>query len=137
MNHALSNSPLSGGIRSTIESINSTWNQALNSGNAAALAALYTEDAKLSPGNGNTLVGRAEIEKLFQSFIDNGVHNHAIEIIEVGGNDRLAYQVARWSANGAEKDGRTPSFGGILMSVLEKQANGTWLSRSHVWNASN
>ena len=137
MSNALSNSPVSDAVRSTIESINTTWNQALNGGNAAALAALYAEDAKLSPGNGETIVGRAEIEKLFQSFIDNGVHNHAIDIIEVGGNNHLADQVARWSANGAETDGKTPAFGGILMGVLEKQANGTWLARSHVWNVSN
>lgn len=137
MTNILRNSSLSDDTRSTIESINSTWNQALNGGNAAALAALYAEDAKLSPGNGQTLIGRAEIEKLFQSFIDNGVHNHAIDIIEVGGNDHLAYQVARWSANGAETDGKTPAFGGILMGVLEKQANGTWLARSHIWNISN
>lgn len=124
-------------VRSTIEQLNAAWNQALNSGNAMAVAALYTEQATLSPGNGQTLVGRAEIEKLFESFITNGVHNHAIEIVEAGGGDRLAYQVARWSANGAEKDGKKPAFGGILMSVVEKGNDGRWLTRSHVWNLSN
>lgn len=126
-----------GGMRATLEQFNSTWNQALNSGNASAVAALYTEQATLSPGNGQTLVGRGEIEKLFKSFIDNGVHNHTIEIVEAGGDDRLAYQVARWSANGAEKDGKKPAFGGILMSVAEKGSDGRWLTRSHVWNLSN
>lgn len=124
-------------LRATLETLNSNWNQALNSGKAAAVAELYTEHAVLSPGNGTTLSGRAAIEKLFQSFVDNGIHNHAIKIIDVGGNERQAYQVARWSANGAEKDGNKPVYGGILMSVIEKDASGKWLSRSHIWNMSN
>lgn len=125
------------GIKSTLVQFNSAWNQALNSGNAAAVAALYIEQATLSPGNGQTLVGRSEIEKLFQSFVDNGVHNHTIEIVEAGGNDRLLFQVAKWSANGAEKDGKKPAFGGILISVFEKGDDGLWLARSHVWNMAN
>ena len=125
------------GIRTTLDKINAAWNQALNSGNAAGVAALYAEQATLSPGNGQTLAGRSAIEKLFQSFVDNGVHNHRIEIVEAGGDDRLLYQVAKWNANGAEKDGKKPAFGGILMSVYEKDSNGQWLARSHVWNMAN
>ncbi len=121
----------------TLEFLNATWNQALNSGNTQGLANLYAENATVSPGNGQTLVGRVEIEKLFKSFVDNGVHNHTIEIIDAGGDDRILYQVARWSANGAEQDGKKPSFGGILTSVAEKGADGKWLTRSHVWNVSN
>jgi len=121
--------------RLIIEAANAEWNKALNSGNVKGLAALYTENATLSPGNGVTLVGRAEIENLFKSFVDGGVHNHTLEIIEVGGSDKMIYQVARWSAQGAEANGETPSFGGITTSVLEQSADGNWLARTHVWNA--
>jgi uncharacterized protein (TIGR02246 family) len=121
--------------RLIIEAANAEWNKALNSGNVKGLAALYTENAILSPGNGVTLVGRAEIENLFKGFVDGGVHNHTLEIIEVGGSDKMIYQVARWSAQGAEANGETPSFGGITTSVLEQSADGNWLARTHVWNA--
>ena len=121
--------------RSIIEAANAEWNKALNSGNVKELAALYTENATLSPGNGVTLVGRAEIEGLFKSFVDAGVHNHTLEIIEVGGTDKMIYQVARWNAEGAEANGETPSFGGITTSVLEQSADGNWLACTHVWNA--
>lgn len=124
-------------INATLESLNSAWNQALNSGNTHALAHLYAENAMLSPGNGQTLVGRVEIEGLFKSFVDNGVHNHTLEIVTAGGDDQVLYQVARWHANGAEKDGVLPSFGGVTMSVFEKGVDGRWLARSHVWNVSN
>jgi len=118
----------------TIEAANVDWNNALNSGNAKGLATLYTEDATLSPGNGKTLVGRAEIENLFKSFVDGGVHNHTLEVIEVGGSGKMIYQIARWSAQGAEANGETPTFGGITTSILEQSSDGKWLARSHVWN---
>ena len=122
-------------IRSVIESLNSTWNDTFNGGDAAAVAALYAEDATLSPGNGQTLVGRAEIENLFKSFIDAGVHNHTIEIIAAHGNGDFAYEVAKWSANGAEQDGAKPTFGGILVNVFRRGDDGKWQSQTHVWNA--
>ena len=120
--------------RLIIEAANAEWNKALNSGKVKDLAALYTENAILSPGNGNTLVGRSEIENLFKSFVDAGVHNHTLEIIEVGGSDKLIYQVARWSAQGAEANGETPSFGGVTTSVLELSTDGNWLASTHIWN---
>ena len=124
-------------LKATVTKLNAQWNAALNSGNAKALAAMYAEDATLSPGNGKALVGRAEIEQLFQSFVDNGVHNHSLEIVQVSGDEHCITQVAKWSANGAEKDGKKPSFGGITMNVLIKDKQGKWQSRAHVWNVAN
>lgn len=120
--------------KSLIEEINTLWNNALNSGNVEALAKLYTENALLSPGNGKTLIGRAEIQNLFSSFVEVGVHNHKLDIIESGGSDNMVYQVARWSAQGAETNGDIPTFGGITTSLLEQNSTGSWLTRSHVWN---
>lgn len=124
-------------IKSIIEAANLTWNQALNSGNTKALAALYGESAILSPGDGKTRVGRIEIEHLFKSFVENGVHNHTLEVIEVGGDEKIIYQISKWNANGAESNGNVPTFGGITMSVLEQDNDGKWLTQSHVWNAGN
>lgn len=120
--------------RSTIETANAAWDAAFNRGDAAAIAAFYADDARLSPGNGQVLAGRAEIENLFRGFLDNGVRNHAISILAAGGNAEVVHQVASWRAEVAG-DGGTQTFGGILSSVLEKQADGSWKIRSHVWNA--
>lgn len=117
-------------IKSIVESANSAWNKALNSRNIKALASLYTENATVSPGSGTTLAGRSEIEALFNSFVENGVHNHTLEIVEVGGSDKVIYQVSKWHANGADSS----SFGGITMSVLEQGSDGQWHTNSHVWN---
>jgi uncharacterized protein (TIGR02246 family) len=123
-------------VRTVVTGLNSTWNDAFNRGDATAVAALYDEKATLSAGNGKTLVGRAEIEKLFKSFIDGGVHKHTIDIIEVYGNGDFAYEVATWRAMGREKDGKEPAFGGVLTNVFERGTDGKWRSMSHVWNTS-
>ena len=123
-------------FKTIIENANTEWNNAFNSSNVKALAALYTENALLSPGNGIALIGRSEIESLFQSFVDAGVNNHTLEIIETGGSGSMIYQIARWNAKGAKANGEIPSFGGVTTNVLEQSSDGKWLSRSHVWNVS-
>jgi uncharacterized protein (TIGR02246 family) len=121
-------------LKSFFEAANTAWNQAFNSKNIQALAALYTDEAILSPGNGQALSGRAAVAQLFQSFIDAGVHSHTLEIVEVGGNGDTIYQVARWGAKGAPVDGASPAFGGITTNVMIKDAAGNWRTCSHVWN---
>lgn len=135
----LSTSAMAGdnSIKSTVETANTAWNQALNTGNAKALSNQYAENATLSPGDGKVLVGRAEIENLFKSFVANGVHNHTLEVVNVGGAGNVIYQISKWSANGAEANGKVPAFGGITTSVLIKGADGKWLTQSQVWNVAN
>lgn len=55
------------------EKLNQNWNTLFNSGDAKAVAQLYSETAILSPGNGQILKGQVEVETLFQSFVEGGV----------------------------------------------------------------
>lgn len=116
-------------------SANEAWNEAFNSKDVEKLVSFYAENATMSPGNGQALIGRDAIAGLFQSFIDAGVHTHTLETLETGGNESTVFQVARWNAKGAPANGVTPEFGGITMNVLEKNADGKWVTRAHVWNA--
>jgi uncharacterized protein (TIGR02246 family) len=122
--------------RSIFEAANNTWNDAFNRGDLKKLITLYAENATLSPGNGEVLVGRNEIEKLFKSFIDGGVHNHTLAVVETGGSENMIFQVARWGAQGAEANGEKPAFGGVTTSVLQKDDNGSWVAHTHIWNVS-
>ena len=124
------------GGRAVITALNTKWNKAFNSGDPKSVAALYNENAILSPGNGEVLEGRDAIEGLFRSFIENGVHNHTIEIIDVHHDGNTMYEVSKWSAYGAEKDGTKPVFGGIFVNVFRIGSNGEWKSHLHTWNTS-
>tara|TARA_R110002050_G_scaffold9504_1_gene33046 strand:+ start:192583 stop:193041 length:459 start_codon:yes stop_codon:yes gene_type:complete len=120
-----------------VASVNATWNATFNSGDSIALAALYAEDATLSPGNGEILVGHQQIGDLFKSFFDNGVNNHAIETINTYRNANQIVQVGKWQADGVNDKKETITFGGVLMTVIEQNSDGKWLTQSHVWNMGN
>lgn len=121
----------------TVQSVNQVWNATFNSGDSDALARLYAENASLSPGNGQILVGRKKIAELFKSFIDNGVKNHSIETVEVYRDNNQIVQLGRWQANGLNDKQEAISFGGVLMTVLEQDSEGQWKTRSHIWNMGN
>ena len=123
--------------KTTVEALNNSWNKAFNNSDAGLLASLYAENAVLSAGNGKVLSGRAEIESLFKSFFVAGLKNHQLEIVAVDGDDKTLYQVAKWSATGAEKDGVTATYSGITTSIFKKDTNGKWVARTHIWNAGN
>ncbi|MEX2524762.1 MAG: SgcJ/EcaC family oxidoreductase [Gammaproteobacteria bacterium] len=128
---------LAGNATDRAEKLNEKWNTAFNQGDATAVAALYAEDAILSPGNGETIKGRAAIQELFQGFIDNGVHDHSIEVIEAHQSGDVLYEVARWQAHGTNENGETTSFGGILANTFYRDEEGNWRSRLHIWNMGN
>lgn len=118
----------------TAQSLVGAWDDAFNAGDAAAIGAMYAEDARLSPGDGRVLEGRAAVQELFQGFIDYGVSNHAIEIVDARADGDVLYAIGRWSADGPEQDGTVPKFGGVLSNVFHKDGDGNWQSQVHVWN---
>jgi uncharacterized protein (TIGR02246 family) len=124
------------GERSVIEKLNDSWNKAFNSGKPESVGELYDQEAILSPGNGEFFVGRAAIENLFRGFIDNGVHNHTIEIIDTHRNGNTMYEISKWSAYGQEENGKKPVFGGIFVNIFHVDENGSWKSHLHTWNLS-
>ncbi len=123
--------------REIAESLNTQWNEAFNSADPASVAALYEENAILSPGNGEVLVGQDAIEGLFRSFIENGLHDHRIEVVSAHVDGDTLHEVAKWSAYGVAKDGERPVYRGILLNIFQRDGNGQWKSHAHVWNASN
>jgi uncharacterized protein (TIGR02246 family) len=52
--------------KATIEKLNDVWTAAFNKGDAAAVAALYTEDADVLPPGAEMVKGRAAIEAFWR-----------------------------------------------------------------------
>lgn len=123
--------------RELAERLNQNWNTLFNKGDAKAVAQLYSETAILSPGNGQILKGQVEVETLFQSFVDGGVHGHTIEVVDSYRDGNTLYQVSNWQASGQEKDGVTPTFGGVVTLVSKLNEQGEWKLQLHSWNVTN
>src|SRR5262245_6457895 len=52
--------------------VSAAWSKAFDSGNPAALAALYADDARSLPPDGGALVGRGQIESYWRGDIGEG-----------------------------------------------------------------
>ena len=84
-------------LKSDVQAAYEAFNEAFNKGDAAGVAAFYTEDAKLLPPTHDVLTGPAGAEQFFTALFEAGVTNHALEIIEVHGDGDLAYSAANWT----------------------------------------
>jgi len=116
------------------EQLNQNWDKVFNKGDITALTQLYSEQAVISPGNGQVLKGHQAVMELFQSFIDGGVHSHKIDVIEIQREGDVLYQVSNWQASGPEQDGVTPTFGGVVTLISKLNPAGEWKLQVHNWN---
>ena len=117
-------------VTAAVQLLNAKWDKALNSGDAAAVAALYAEDGRVVTGDGTIKNGRAEIQELFQGFIDSGFHDHKIDMIDVKISGDIAFETAKWSGVGGDKI----IYGGHLVNIYERQEGGGLECRLHIWN---
>lgn len=110
------------------------WNAAFNSGDAAAVAALYLADARFLPATHAVVVGPAAIEAFFRPMLAQGVTDHANELIVCGGAGRLVYVASRWTVRSPRGDGGSESSSGFATHLLERQLDGHLKIRLHTFN---
>jgi uncharacterized protein (TIGR02246 family) len=120
-------------LQAAIVDINQRWNEAFNRGDVAALVALYDEQGAVLPAGGNAALGAAQIKALFAGAIDQGLHDHRIELHAVIGDREVATQRGRWSAQ-ANGEGGLQRFSGHLTVVYRRQPDGSWRVLTHIWN---
>ncbi|MBV8916766.1 YybH family protein [Bradyrhizobium sp.] len=123
-----------GDSKSDVSSAYAAFDAAFNKGDAKALAVLYLPNAKLLPPTHEVASGPAAIEKFFAGVHANGVTDHKLEMIDAGGDDKVVYGSANWSAKGKDKDGKPTTLSGIATHVFERQADGSLKLRLHTFN---
>jgi ketosteroid isomerase-like protein len=57
--------------------------------------------------------------------------SHKLEVIDAGGDDKVVYGTANWSAEGKDKDGKPADFSGIATHVFERQPDNSLKLRLH------
>lgn len=120
---------------SAIKSGNEQWDAAFNRGDAAAVAQLYAPDAQVLPPNKTPIQGTAAIQEFFAGLIKGGYTDHEIETLEVRAAGDLGFQTGRWRARGpASESGEQPAVDGLIVTIHEKQKDGTWKIRVHTFN---
>src|SRR5882757_2714515 len=120
--------------KSDVTAAYAAWDAAFNKGDAKAVAAAYLPNAKLLPPTHEVASGPSAIEKFFVGLHESGVTSRKLELIEAGGDDKVVYGTANWSAKGKDKEGKPATFGGIATHVFERQADNSLKLRLHTFN---
>jgi uncharacterized protein (TIGR02246 family) len=119
------------GVKAAIDAANKKLGAAVAAGNAAGVAALYTDDATMLPPNGETVRGRAAIEKLFQAMIAAGIKQATLTAQEVEAHRDTATEVGAYSVKDAA--GKELDRGKYV--VIWKQVKGEWKLHRDIFNS--
>jgi uncharacterized protein (TIGR02246 family) len=122
-------------LRVAIEADNARWNEAFNMPDPQAFPAMYTSDALLLPPGRTPVDGGPEaIRQFWEGAIARGAKEHAFEIVSTHEDGRYAYQVARWSVVLVKEDGERTPLTGNTVRIYERQDDGRWLTKVHMYN---
>jgi ketosteroid isomerase-like protein len=123
-------------LRTEMEAANATFLAAYNSQSGTALKGLYTRDAMLLPPGTPPLVGADAIGTFWADRIKDGRRrNHTFEIVDVWADGRYAYQVARYTVDVVDDKDETSKVSGNTVRIFERQPDGKWLTKLHIFDA--
>ena len=118
------------GPRAAIEAANAEFAAATSRGDAAAVAAMYTERGQLFPPNEKIVEGRAAIEGHWKAAFEAGIKSIELTTTEVEGLGDSAVEVGSYTLFG--KDKQVVDRGKYL--VLWKRVGGAWKLHRDCWN---
>lgn len=110
-----------------VNAVRDAWIAAYNSGNADAVADLYTEDASDNPANEPSAIGRAAIRERIATQFGMGSASATVTATATEVDGDLAYDAGNYTVS------ITPAGGGEAMTVdgryvviLRRQSDGSW-----------
>lgn len=121
-------------VRTTIEANTKQFIEAFNKGDAAAVANLYTMDARLLPPNAEMVQGRANIQTFWQGAISAGLKMVSLETEHVETQGNLAVEVGRYTTT-------IPGAGGVTRTdkgkyvVAWKREGRNWKLAIDIFNS--
>jgi len=117
-------------VTADIAAANDAFMATFAEGDGAALAELYTEDARLLPPGSDPVDGRAAIAEFWQSLIDSGVAEARLMIDEVDNLGDTAYEVSHYGMY----DGDGNLLGDGRYIVIWKNTETGWKLHRDIWN---
>ncbi|MBV8664690.1 MAG: DUF4440 domain-containing protein [Hyphomicrobiales bacterium] len=115
-----------------IEKANQQFVQAIEAGDAATIARVYTEHAVVLPPNARMIEGRDAIQKYWQGVIDAGLGDltlNSIRVDEYGGD---AAREIGWFRVKEPRDQAGPVEGKYV--VVWRKIGSDWRHDSDIWN---
>jgi uncharacterized protein (TIGR02246 family) len=120
------------GIRDAIAAANENFMAAFNGGDAAGLAALYTETGQLLPPNSDFVTGQQAIQGFWQALMDMGIKEAKLEIVEAEDHGDTATEVSKFTLYG--EGGQVLDKGKYI--IIWKHEDGQWKLHRDIFNSS-
>jgi uncharacterized protein (TIGR02246 family) len=118
-------------VSAEIRAVGATFGAAMNAGDAAGIANLYTADAQLLPPNAPTVTGRTDIEAVWRGLIDATHPRVTLTTVEAVGGDSLAVEIGHYVL--ADSTGAAFDEGKYI--VWWKRTADGWRMHRDIWNS--
>jgi len=118
-------------VREEIAEANELFMATYKRGDAAGVAALYTEKGQVLPPNGDFVTGREALRKYWQGAMEAGIKESRLEIIEVEDHGDTAIEVSMYTLVG--EGGRVLGKGKYI--VVWKRVAGQWKLHRDIFNS--
>jgi uncharacterized protein (TIGR02246 family) len=115
-------------------STNRQFDAAIARGDAAACAAVYTEDAKILPPDSLALTGRQAGQEVWQSIINIGVKGISLQTLELEEMGDTAVERGAATVQIQGEDGQTMQASAKFIVLWKRQTDGAWKWHWDCWN---
>lgn len=122
-------------VRSAIEANNKQFIEALNKGDAAAVANMYTIDARVLPPNSEIIEGHSNIQKFWQGTMSAGMKMVSLETTHVETQGNIAVEVGRYTLTVPGAGGSTTTDKGKYVVVWKRKGR-SWNLAVDIFNTS-
>lgn len=123
------NKATGGSVRTAIEAASKGFAEALGKGQAAKIADMYAEGARVMPPNGSLVQERTKIQQFWQGFIDSGA-KLSLSTSDVEAQGNVAIEVGTYEM--ISSDGKRDT--GKFVVIWRRHKMG-WKLAVDIWNS--
>jgi ketosteroid isomerase-like protein len=121
-------------IRPAMEAANAQFLAAFNTPNPAAFVSQYTADSVLFFQGSPPVTGPEAIRQFWEQRIRLGIRDHTFDIVETGADGKFAWQISKTTVQLVRDTGEKTLIAGNSIRIFEKQSDGMWKTKVHMWN---
>jgi uncharacterized protein (TIGR02246 family) len=122
-------------VRRVIEVNTRQFIEAFNKGDAAAVANMYTNDARVLPSNSEIIEGHANIQKFWQGAISSGMKLVSLEMVNLETHGNSAVEIGHYTSTIPGAGGITTTDKGKYVVVWKREGR-SWKLAVDIFNTS-
>ena len=123
-------------VRKAVENCNRIFGEGIRNGNAAAIGALYTEDALLMPPNFDMIRGRSSTQGFWGGAITMGVKDAVLTTVELTDLGNLVHEVGNYALKIQPEGQAAFEDKGKYVVLWKKMPDGSLKLHRDIWNSS-